>query len=91
MVGDKADHVEEITFQVWITIRKFREVIFKLFSWKVYEKVSFYFELVIFIFAQSMGSGYVPAGHSGGNNGSCEPEGPKIGSQYYHEQDHGCV
>ena len=65
---------------VEITIRKFQEVIFKIFSWKIYEKVSFYFELVIFIFTQSMGSGYVPARNSGGNNGSCESEGPEIGS-----------
>ena len=66
---------------VEITIRKFQEVIFKIFSWKIYEKVSFYFELVIFIFTQSMGSGYVPARHSGGNNGSCEFEGPETVSQ----------
>ena len=85
MGGDWVDQVEETKFLVWITIRKFREVIFKLFSWKVYEKVSFYFELVIFIFTQPVGSGYVSARHSGGNNGSCESEGPKIGSQFYHE------
>ena len=65
---------------VEITIRKFQEVIFKIFSWKIYEKVSFYFELVIFIFTQPVGSGYVSARHSGGNNGSCESEGPEIGS-----------
>ena len=71
MVGDWADKVEETAFPFWITIRKFREVIFKLFSWKVYEKVSFYFELVIFIFTQPVGSRNVPARNSGGNNGSC--------------------
>ena len=81
MVGEWADQVEEITFLVWITTRKFREVIFKLFSWKVYEKVSFYFELVIFIFTQPVGSGYVSARHSGGNNGSCESQGPETVSQ----------
>ena len=66
----------------WARLEK---VISKIFTEKNYEKVSFYFELVISIFTQPVGSGYVSARHSGGNNGSCESEGPKIGSQFYHE------
>ena len=70
---------------VEITIRKFQEVIFKIFSWKIYEKVSFYFELVVSIFTQSVGSGYVFARHSCGNNGSREFERTETFGQYHYE------